>query len=98
MKPGYAKKCETSNCPQSVFLPIPTHPQSFQARPYWPTGTWPLLFVCPQCRQASVFHSGDFRQGMIPNPTEGEDDEVVWFLEVECSENNCGLPVRLHTM
>ncbi len=98
MKPGYAAKCKTPSCPENVFLPEPSHQQSFQAQPYWPTGTWPLLFVCPQCRQASVFRSDDFRQENIPNPTEGEDDEALWYIEVCCSESNCGLLVRLHTM
>ena len=97
MKPGYSTKCQNANCTEMIFLSEPKHQQSFQARPYWPTGAWPLLFVCPQCRHGSVLNPNDFHHAKIPNAADGEEDMSVWSLTVECSDSNCKSPVVLHT-
>jgi hypothetical protein len=93
--PGYVAKCE--HCPENVLLPAPSPAESFEVQPYSPEGTWPLLFACPECNRGSVFAPSDFHLDMIPNPKVAGDGTAWWFVEVQCSEGNCGLPVRLHT-
>jgi hypothetical protein len=95
---GYAAKCQNPNCPGTVFLPVPSQSRSFEVRPYWPTGTWPLLFACPACGQGSVFAPSDFQLTMIPNPATEGSGTVWWSVAVQCSEESCGLPVTLHTV
>jgi hypothetical protein len=93
--PGYVAKCQ--HCPENVLLPAPNPSESFATQPYSPEGMWPLLFACPECRQGSVFAPSDFQPQSIPNPKTAEGGTAWWFLEIQCSEDNCGLPVRLHT-
>src|SRR5712672_37525 len=98
MIPGYVANCHNQDCPECVFLPAPSPPRSFDAQPYWPTGTWPLLDACPSCSEGNVFLRSDFRDAEIPNLATDASDIAWWFLEVRCSENNCGLRLRLHTL
>jgi hypothetical protein len=101
MKPRslyYIATCESKDCPEHIAIPVPNPPESFVLRPYLPEGSWPLLFACPECRRGSVLSPSDFRLETLPKPESDPDDEVWWFLEVRCSTDNCGFPVRLHTI
>lgn len=98
MPEGYVAHCQTPNCVGNVFLPVPTPPESFDVQPYSPTGTWPLLFACPLCSHGSTYLRDDFQSETRPVPAQvSPDDEVVWFLELQCSGDNCRFPLRLHT-
>ena len=46
----------------------------------------------------SVFDRDSFHEDTRPQPSLGSAaDEALWFLEFQCSAENCGLHVRLHT-
>jgi len=95
----FQASCQTDGCTGNAFLPMPTNLQSFEVQPYSPTGTWPLLFACPLCRHASTlmpeYFSEEDRPDLDPtNPA----CEAMWFATVQCSENNCALLLRLHTI
>jgi hypothetical protein len=97
MQKGYEAECLTENCPATVFLPEPNPLQSFEVQPYSPTGTWPLLFVCPRCRHGSTLERQRFYPSSRPDRGEQSAYEALWFIIVQCSEDNCPLLLRLHT-
>jgi len=97
MQRGYEAQCLTRNCPETVFLPEPNPLQSFEVQPYLPTGTWPLLFLCPRCRHGNTLARQHFYPSTRPDREEQSAYEALWFLTVQCSEDNCPLLLRLHT-
>src|SRR5258708_5177319 len=98
MQVGFEAECPTPDCPETFFLPEPTPPQSFEVQPYSPTGTWPLLLVCPRCKHGHTLERGHFYPSTREAPAEQNDDAVLWFLVIQCSERNCPLLLRLHTI
>jgi|ERR1019366_8522740 hypothetical protein len=98
MPQEYAAQCRTQNCVGNVFIPIPNPPESFDIQPYPPTGTWPLLYVCSLCSHGNILLRDDFHSETRPDQTQDTpEDEVLWFLEIQCSERDCPLLLRLHT-
>jgi hypothetical protein len=95
---GYEAQCSRENCPETVFLPESNPLQPFEVQPYPPTGTWPLLFVCPLCKHPNTYTRDYFHPTDRPDRRlEDAVYEGLWFLTVQCPENNCGLLLRLHT-
>jgi hypothetical protein len=90
-------KCKTPGCPEIFLFQIQRPLQSFLAEPCSPKGTWPLLFVCPSCRYPSSIDSRDIDQ-VSGDQTTQYGDAVLWSIVFACSENNCGLPIRLQTI
>jgi hypothetical protein len=94
----FEANCFTHDCSQTVFLPRSTSLQVFESRPYSGADTWPLLFLCPQCRRRSDFQPQDFHPEIRPERWREPGEDALWFVEVECSATHCGLRVLIHTI
>jgi hypothetical protein len=90
-------KCKAKDCPQVLSFQTQRPLQSFQAQPYLPKGTWPLLFVCPICTYLNYFDSTDFHP-VADSEITGSSNECLWRVEILCSDTCCTSPLVLHTI
>jgi hypothetical protein len=87
--------CE--GCQERIVLPHGSLLGISQDQWYWPTDNPILTFACLACGHLSAYSRQESRREELQTPTPDQPPSVFWKAEFACAQENCGLPIVVHT-
>jgi hypothetical protein len=91
-------QCKNPECffGKPTFLPYPNLPRKTEDPPNWPEDDWKAFLICRHCGHGDTYSKEDVEWGGGQNKNGLPNNSLVLYVELQCAEKCCPLPVRLY--